>query len=132
MVHELSSLMLWIKFFWWRLRLYTFFHSQEIFRCRDILVIDVLVICPIVVLKLAVTICIALYFQTLWPNWLNFFRSLKKILFYDRKENGLYISGLQPFLCIQPFLWELCLKIPPSYDFDVVWKYSFVLKIIHY
>ena len=39
---------------------------------------DISVICLIVVLKLAVTVCIALYFEKLWPNWLNFFRSFKK------------------------------------------------------
>ena len=36
------------------------------------------VICPTLVLKLAVTVCIGLYFQTLWARRLNFFLSLKK------------------------------------------------------
>jgi len=35
---------------------------------------DISVICTIVVLKLAVTPFISLYF---WPNWLKFFRSFK-------------------------------------------------------
>jgi len=56
------------------------------FTCRVILFIEVLwplrvwdisVICPIVVLKLDVTVFISVYFQTLWLNWLNFFQSQK-------------------------------------------------------
>ena len=34
---------------------------------------DILVICLITVLKLALTVCTNLPFQTFWPNWLNFF-----------------------------------------------------------
>jgi len=34
---------------------------------------DISVICLTVVLKLAVTVTIRLYFQTFWPNWLNLF-----------------------------------------------------------
>jgi len=38
----------------------------------------ILVICPITVLKLAITVFTSTPFQTLWPNWLNFFQSFKK------------------------------------------------------
>ena len=47
---------------------------------------DIWVICLIVVLKLAVTVFISLYFQIFWPKWLNFCRSFQKILVYDRKK----------------------------------------------
>jgi len=36
------------------------------------------VISPMIVLKLATTVFASLPFQTLWPHWLNFFRSFKK------------------------------------------------------
>jgi len=39
---------------------------------------DISVISPMLVLKLATTVFTSLPFQTLWPNWLNFFRSFKK------------------------------------------------------
>jgi len=48
---------------------------------------DIWVICLIVVLKLAVTVFVSLYFQIFWPKWLNFCRSFQKILVYDRKKN---------------------------------------------
>jgi len=35
---------------------------------------DISLVCSIIVLKLAVTVFTSLYFRTLWPNWLNFFR----------------------------------------------------------
>jgi len=38
---------------------------------------DISVICPIIALKLAVTVFTSLYFRTSWPNWLIFFRSFK-------------------------------------------------------
>jgi len=44
---------------------------------------NILVISPTVAFKLAVTAFIIPDFQTLWPNWLNFFRSFKRI----RSEN---------------------------------------------
>ena len=54
--------------------------SCFIFRC------DISVICLTVVLKLAVTVFIILYFQTFWPNWLNFFGNFKNIPVYDGKK----------------------------------------------
>jgi len=36
---------------------------------------DISVISPMIVLKLAVTVFISLCFRTLWPNWLNLFKS---------------------------------------------------------
>ena len=41
------------------------------FRC------DISVICPVIVLKLAVAAFTSLPFQILWRNWLNFFRSFQ-------------------------------------------------------
>ena len=46
---------------------------------------DISVICLITALKLAVTVFNSLPFQTLWPNWLKFFRHFKNISDYDRK-----------------------------------------------
>jgi len=36
------------------------------------------VICLTVAFKLTVAVFISIYFQTLWPKWLNFFRSFQK------------------------------------------------------
>jgi len=42
-----------------------------VFRC------NISVICFAVVRKLTITVLFSLYCQTLWPKWLNFFRSLQ-------------------------------------------------------
>ena len=47
---------------------------------------DISVICLTVVVKLAVTVFISLYFQTFFPKWLNFFPSFKNISAYDREK----------------------------------------------
>jgi len=39
---------------------------------------EISVICPIILLKLAVTVFTSLYFWALWPNWLNIFRSFQR------------------------------------------------------
>jgi len=46
------------------------------------------VIRSIIVLKLAVTVFTSPYFQTLWPNWLNFFQSFKKVQSVTEKNLG--------------------------------------------
>jgi len=48
---------------------------------------DMSVICLVIVLKLAVAVFISLTFQTLWPNWLNFFGHFKKIRSVSEKIN---------------------------------------------
>jgi len=40
--------------------------------------LDISVICPVILLKLAVTVFTSPYFRILWPSWLNFFRSFEK------------------------------------------------------
>ena len=61
----------------------------------SISVTDISAICSIVVSKLATTICIALHFQTLWPNWFNFFSHLKKISVYDWKKKLMVFDNFQ-------------------------------------
>ena len=53
---------------------------------------DISVICPRVALKLAVKACIGQYFQTLWTNGLNFFRSFEKKIGPWPKEKPIVIS----------------------------------------
>jgi len=46
---------------------------------------DISVNCLTVVLKLAVTVFISVYFKTFWPKWLNFFGHFTNISACDRK-----------------------------------------------
>ena len=56
---------------------------------------DISVVCRVIVLKLAVTVFTSLPCRTLWPNWLNYFQSFKKI--------GLWAKTTQTH--IQIILW---------------------------
>ena len=47
---------------------------------------NISVICLTVVLKLAIAVFISLYFQTFWPNWLNFVRPFQNIFGLWRKN----------------------------------------------
>lgn len=48
---------------------------EQLLACACFFHWDILVVCPMVVLKLTmpITVFISLYFKTLWLNWLNFF-----------------------------------------------------------
>ena len=50
---------------------------------------DMPVICLTVVSKFAVMVFVSLYFQTFWPNWLNFFCHFKNIC--GRKKNSPFV-----------------------------------------
>ena len=60
--------------------------------------------CSVVVSKLVVTIFTNLLFQTLWPNWLNFFRSFEKNSVYHRKMTEKINPGRNRKLCPVNFL----------------------------
>jgi len=61
---------------------------------------DISVICLTVVLKLAVTVFISPYFQTFWPNWLNFFRSFKKMRSMIEKNRFKQFTNPLFFRCL--------------------------------
>jgi len=46
----------------------------------------IVVICPIIVVKITITVFTTQYFWSLWPNWLKFFSHFKKISIYDGKK----------------------------------------------
>ena len=46
----------------------------------------ILVICPIIVVKITITVFTTQYFWSLWPNWLKFFSHFKKISICDGKK----------------------------------------------
>jgi len=55
---------------------------------------DISVICPIMVLKFDEIVFTRPYFQTRWPNWLNFFSVIKKIRSMAEKINpaGIHVN----------------------------------------
>jgi len=56
---------------------------------------NVSVICPTVVLKLAITAFFSLYFQTFWPKWLNFFQSFQNHFHLSLKKTQMQCGGSQ-------------------------------------
>jgi len=65
------------------------------------------VICLTVAFKLTVAVFISIYFQTLWPKWLNFFRSFQKhfgpwpkkktVSKYHRVKTKTFVSACKAF-----------------------------------
>jgi len=84
----------------------------NLFVCRW----DISVICPVIVKsKLAITVFTNLYFQALWPNWLNFFRSLKKVRSMTEKILGWKLTSCsceghtRTMSASVPVAWRPCL-----------------------
>ena len=71
---------------------------------------NISVVCPTVVLKLAVTVFFRLHFQAFWPKWLNFFVILKTFQSMTKKNSlPLFLKEQVSaiYLCQQQTEWSV-------------------------
>jgi len=80
----------------------------------------ILVICLTVVLKVAMTVLISLYFWTFWPKWLNFLQSFQK-------RFGLWPKK-QPEAASIPWVFVVSEQMNRSWLYKRLWCLLFNLK----